>query len=98
MNLPSKITIVEVGPRDGFQMEPVFIPTEKKVEIINAISRTGVRIVETTSFVNPRVIPQMADAAEVMQGIDRAPGVRYTALIPNLKGAERALASEVDGL
>ena len=98
MNLPSKITIVEVGPRDGFQMEQVFIPTEKKVEIINAISRTGVRIIETTSFVNPRVIPQMADAAEVMKGIDRAPGVHYTALIPNLKGAERALESEVDGL
>ncbi|MEE8349836.1 MAG: hydroxymethylglutaryl-CoA lyase [Acidobacteriota bacterium] len=98
MSLPNKITIVEVGARDGFQMEPVFIPTDKKVEIINAISQTGVPIVETTSFVNPKVIPQMADAAEVMNRIERAPGVRYTALIPNLKGADRALEAGVDGL
>ena len=98
MSLPNRVTIVEVGPRDGFQMEPAFIPTDKKVEIINAISRTGVPVVETTSFVNPKVIPQMADAAEVMERIDRAPGVRYTVLIPNIKGAERALQSEVDGL
>ncbi len=98
MSLPNKVTIVEVGPRDGFQMEQTFISTDKKIEIINAISRTGVPVVETTSFVNPRAIPQMADAAEVMERIDRAPGVRYTVLIPNIKGAERALQSEVDGL
>jgi hydroxymethylglutaryl-CoA lyase len=98
MTLPNQVRIVEVGPRDGFQMEQVFIPTDKKVEIINAISKTGVRIVETTSFVNPKVIPQMADAAEVMERIERAPGVRYTALIPNVKGARRALEADVDGL
>ena len=89
---------MEVGPRDGFQMEEVFIPTDKKVEIINAISNTGIRKIETTSFVNPKVIPQMSDAAQVMERIVRVPGVRYTALIPNVRGAERALEASVDGL
>jgi hydroxymethylglutaryl-CoA lyase len=89
------IKIVEVGPRDGFQMEKVFIPTDLKIKIINAISRTGVRKIEATSFVNPKVIPQMADAAEVMRGIDRVPGVIYTALVPNLKGAQRAVDAGV---
>jgi hydroxymethylglutaryl-CoA lyase len=93
-----KVNIVEVGPRDGFQMEKVFIPTSLKVKIINAISRTGIRKIEATSFVNATVIPQMADAAEVMRQIDRVPGVFYTALVPNLKGAERAAKECVDGL
>ena len=79
-------------------MEEVFIPTDKKVEIIDAISNTGIRKIETTSFVNPKVIPQMSDAAQVMERIDRVPGVRYTALIPNARGAERALEASVDGL
>lgn len=79
-------------------MEEVFIPTDKKVEIIDAISNTGIRKIETTSFVNPKVVPQMSDAAQVMERIDRVPGVRYTALIPNVRGAERALEASVDGL
>ena len=98
MTLPAKVMIVEVGPRDGFQMESAFIPTDKKVEVINAISRTGIQKIETTSFVNPKVIPQMADAAQVMRQIDRVAGVTYTALVPNLKGAERAAAAKVDAL
>ncbi len=93
-----KLRIVEVGPRDGFQMEGRFIPTELKVETIDRLADAGLRDIEAVSFVHPRVIPQMADAAEVMAGITRRPGVRYLALVPNLKGAERALDSGVDGL
>ncbi len=91
MTYPERVTIVEVGPRDGFQVEPEFIPTELKVEVINAIARAGVRKIETSSFVSPKFVPQLADAAEVFAAIDRQPGTRYTALVPNLKGAERAL-------
>jgi hydroxymethylglutaryl-CoA lyase len=93
-----KIHIVEVGPRDGFQMEKDFIPTPLKVEIINRLSRTGIRKIEATSFVNSKVIPQMADAAEVIANIDRVPGVSYTALVPNLKGAQRAIDQRVDAI
>src|SRR5512141_1474029 len=85
------VQIVEVGPRDGFQMESMFIPTALKVEIINMLARAGLRIIETTSFVSPKVIPQMADADEVMSLIDREPGVAYTALVPNVRGAMRAI-------
>jgi len=95
---PDRVTIVEVGPRDGFQVEPEFIPTELKVEIINAIARAGVSKIETSSFVSPKFVPQLADAAEVFAAIDRRPGTRYTALVPNLKGAERALAAGADGV
>ena len=98
MNLPEKIRIVEVGPRDGFQAENRFLPTELKVETIDRLASAGVRDIEAVSFVHPRVIPQMADAAEVMARIERLPGVRYLALVPNLKGAERALAAGADGL
>lgn len=97
MNIPRQVAIVEVGPRDGFQMEKTFIPTKKKVEVINAISSTGVRKIETTSFVSSKVIPQMADAAEVMRSVDRVPGIKYTVLVPNLKGAERGLQAGADG-
>ncbi len=98
MALPSKLRVVEVGPRDGFQMEDRFIPTELKVETIDRLAAAGIRDVEAVSFVHPRVIPQMADAAEVMARIERRPGVRYLALVPNVKGAERALAAGADGL
>ncbi len=98
MALPRKVRIVEVGPRDGFQMEGRFIPTELKVETIDRLAAAGMREIEAVSFVHPRVIPQMADAAEVMAGIERRPGVRYLALVPNLEGAERALAAGADGL
>ena len=98
MNLPTSAAIVEVGPRDGFQMEKVFIPTGFKVKIIDAIALSGVRKIEATSFVSPKTIAQMADAEEVMRRIRRVPGVAYTALVPNLKGAERAAAAGVNGI
>jgi len=90
-----KITIVEVGPRDGFQMEQQFIPTGTKVAIINQIARSGIRKIETTSFVHPAVIPQMRDASEVLRLIDRVPGTCYMALVPNLKGARNAIEARV---
>jgi hydroxymethylglutaryl-CoA lyase len=98
MTTPERVTIVEVGPRDGFQVEPEFIPTEFKIEVVNAIARAGVRKIETSSFVSPRFVPQLADAAEVFAAIDRCPNTRYTALVPNLKGAERALDAGADGV
>ncbi|MEM7586280.1 MAG: hydroxymethylglutaryl-CoA lyase, partial [Acidobacteriota bacterium] len=93
MTLPQRIRIVEVGPRDGFQAESQLLPTELKVETINRLADAGIRDIEAVSFVHPRVIPQMADADDVMARITRRPGVRYLALVPNLKGAERALAA-----
>jgi len=98
MTYPGRVTIVEVGPRDGFQVEPEFIPTEFKTEVVNAIARAGVSKIETSSFVSPRFVPQLADAAEVFAAIDRQPNTRYTALVPNLKGAERALDAGADGV
>jgi hydroxymethylglutaryl-CoA lyase len=95
---PPRVRIVEVGPRDGLQMEPVFVPTELKVEILERLAAAGLAEIEATSFVHPRVIPQTADAEEVMRRLHRAPGVRWLALVPNLKGAERALAVGVDEL
>ena len=91
MQLPGKVHILEVGPRDGFQAEKQWIPTEKKIEIVNALSRCGLPEIQVTSFVHPKAIPQLADAEEVMAGIDRAPGVGYRVLVPNLKGLQRAL-------
>jgi hydroxymethylglutaryl-CoA lyase len=95
MALPDKITVIEVGPRDGFQMETSFIPTEKKIEIIDQLSETGITRMEVTSFVHPKAVPQLADAAEIMARIKKKPGVHYEVLIPNLKGMERALKSGV---
>jgi hydroxymethylglutaryl-CoA lyase len=90
------IEVVEVGPRDGFQMEHKFIPTETKVDVINSLIRCGIRKLEVTSFVSPRAVPQMRDAAEVMAGIDRTLGARLAALVPNVKGAENAARAKVD--
>jgi hydroxymethylglutaryl-CoA lyase len=98
MEVPASVSICEVGPRDGFQMESEFIPTERKVEIVDALSRTGVREIQATSFVHPKAIPQLRDAEEVMARIERRPDVRYSALIPNEKGASRAIAAEVDSV
>ena len=98
MNLPKTVQLVEVGPRDGFQMETRFLPTKLKVRTIEALADAGFQEIEATSFVHPKVVPQMADAAEVMARIRRRPGVRYWALVPNLRGAERALEARVDGL
>jgi hydroxymethylglutaryl-CoA lyase len=90
------VLVTEVGTRDGFQSEPEFIPTEVKAELINHLIAAGVRSVEATSFVSPRAVPQMADAQEVMKLVQRRPGVRFTGLVPNARGAERAAAAKVD--
>jgi hydroxymethylglutaryl-CoA lyase len=89
-DLPGRISLREVGPRDGLQNEDP-VPTEAKVELIDALSHTGVGRIEAVSFVHPKAIPQMADAAEVWSKVRRAGDVRYSALVPNLRGAERAL-------
>jgi len=91
-DLPGRISVREVGPRDGLQNEDP-VPTAAKVELINRLSATGVQRIEAVSFVRPEAIPQMADADEVWREIDRAPSVRYSALVPNLRGAGRALDS-----
>ena len=96
MNLPEKVTVVEVGPRDGFQNERPFIPTEKKVEIVNALARAGLKNIQVSSVVHPRAVPQLADAEEVMAKIDRLPGVSYRLLVPNLEGGRRALLLKPD--
>lgn len=93
-----RIHIQEVGPRDGLQMEKVVLPTAQKIALINALSATGVSKVEVTAFVSPTAIPALADAQEVMQRIDRPAGVVMTCLVPNVKGAQRAIASGADEL
>ncbi len=93
---PNTALVTEVGTRDGFQMEAAFIPTAIKIEVINALIVAGVRRIEATSFVSPRAVPQLADAAEVVAGIARRPGLRITCLVPNAKGAVRAAAARVD--
>jgi len=90
--------IQEVGTRDGFQIEARFIPTADKVALIDALSLCGLAKIEVTSFTSPKAIPALADADEVMRGIRRQPGVVYTALVPNLRGAERAIAAGTDEL
>jgi hydroxymethylglutaryl-CoA lyase len=90
--LPRAVSIREVGPRDGFQNEPEVIPTERKVELIDALARTGLRRLEVTSFVRADVIPQLADAAEVLARIDVPPAVSVSVLIPNERGLDAALA------
>ena len=96
MPLPSHVRIVEVGPRDGLQNEKAIIPTAAKIELIDRLSRTGLRTIEATSFVSPKWVPQLADAAEVFAGIDRRPGIDYPVLVPNLQGYERAHAAGAD--
>ena len=93
MAMPADVRIVEVGPRDGLQNEKATIPTPAKIELIDRLSATGLQCIEATSFVSPKWIPQLADAAEVMAAIDRRPGVRYPVLVPNLQGYERARAA-----
>lgn len=94
----ARITVCEVGPRDGFQIETTFIPTDRKIAIVNALFAAGLRHMQVTSFVSPRAVPQLADAEEVLAGIDRPEGAVITALIPNLRGAERAAACGVDAV
>ena len=96
MSLPQFVTVCEMGPRDGLQNEHAEIDTADKVRYIDLLSQTGLRFIETTSFVSPKAIPRLADAAEVMANITRAPGVRYAVLTPNMKGFERAKAAGAD--
>ena len=89
--LPPEVMVYEVAPRDGLQNEARLIPTVDKVALINALSQTGLRAIEITSFVNPKWIPQLADAAEVARRIERRPGITYSALVPNRQGLDAAL-------
>lgn len=95
MRLPAKVTIVEVGPRDGLQNERAPISTADKIAFVNGLTGAGHSVVEVSAFVSPKWVPQMADAAEVFAGIERKDGVRYTALVPNLAGLERASSAGV---
>ena len=89
----SGITIYEVGPRDGLQNEKVMIPTARKIALVDALTATGLRKIEVTSFVSPKWVPQLADAEDVIAGIKRAPSVDYSVLTPNRKGMEKAIAA-----
>ncbi len=90
--LPAQVRIVEVGPRDGLQNEKAVVATAAKIELIDRLSATGLQSIEATSFVSPKWVPQLADAAEVFAGITRKPGVAYPVLVPNEQGYDRALA------
>lgn len=94
--LPVKVRIVEVGARDGLQNEKTIIPAQTKIELINRLSRTGLRTIEATSFVSSKWVPQLADAAEVFAAIDKRAGVRYPVLVPNEQGYDRARAVGAD--
>jgi hydroxymethylglutaryl-CoA lyase len=96
MRLPTKVKLVDVGPRDGLQNEKEAVPAEVKIGLVHRLQDAGVREIEVTSFVSPKWVPQMADAAEVMAGIERKKGVRYSVLTPNMKGFEAAVASRPD--
>ena len=96
MDYPKKVTIVEVGPRDGLQNEKEFVPTASKIELVNRLVDAGAPKIEAASFVSPKWVPQMADAAEVMQGIERKANVIYAALTPNVRGLEGALENGAD--
>ncbi|MFK3739212.1 hydroxymethylglutaryl-CoA lyase [Massilia sp. TN1-12] len=96
MNLPNKVKIVEVGPRDGLQNEKEAVSAAVKIELVDRLARAGFRNVEAASFVSPKWVPQMATSSEVMAGIARLPGTIYSALTPNMQGFEAALASRAD--
>lgn len=98
LNLPQHVTVTDVVTRDGFQNEERLVSTEDKVQVIEGLVRAGVRSIEVTSFVHPRLVPQLADAANVIARLPQAPGVTYSALVPNVKGAQRALAAGVTEL
>ena len=96
MNWPARVRIVDVGPRDGLQNERQPVPTEVKIELVNRLQAAGLRDIEVTSYVSPKWVPQMADNAQVMAGVERRPGVRLSVLTPNLKGLEAALQGRPD--
>jgi hydroxymethylglutaryl-CoA lyase len=93
--MPSRVTVVEVGPRDGLQNEAAQIATADKIEFVDRLSKAGLPVIEAGAFVSPKWVPQMADSADVFAGIQRRHGVRYTALVPNLAGLERAHRAQV---
>uniref|UniRef100_A0A2K5Q560 Hydroxymethylglutaryl-CoA lyase, mitochondrial n=1 Tax=Cebus imitator TaxID=2715852 RepID=A0A2K5Q560_CEBIM len=95
--LPKRVKIVEVGPRDGLQNEKNIVPTPVKIKLIDMLSETGLSVIEATSFVSPKWVPQMADHTEVLKGIQKFPGINYPVLVPNLKGFEAAYVSCVLG-
>ncbi len=95
-DLPASVTVVEVGPRDGLQNEAVGVSTADKIAFVDRLTAAGFPVVEVSAFVSPRWVPQMADAGEVLAGITRGPATRYTALVPNLEGLERARAAKLD--
>ncbi|MFJ9990433.1 hydroxymethylglutaryl-CoA lyase [Pseudomonas putida] len=97
-NNADMLVVQEVAPRDGLQIEPTWVPTEDKIRLIDGLSKLGFSRIEAGSFVSPKAIPALRDGDEVFRGIQRQPGVIYVALIPNLKGAERALAAGADEL
>src|SRR5260370_26557935 len=94
-HVAASVRSVEVGPRDGLQNEKVLIPTEQKIQFIQMLAAAGLPVVEATSFVSPRAIPQLGDASAVMAGLTRLPATEYPVLVPNIKGMERALAAGV---
>src|SRR3972149_6542483 len=96
MNLPKKVKMVEVGPRDGLQNEARAVPTAVKIELIDRLSDAGLSAIEATAFVSPKWVPQMADNAQVMAGIRRKPGGAYPVLVPNLQGFDAAVAARAD--
>jgi isopropylmalate/homocitrate/citramalate synthase len=96
MTYPARVRIVEVGPRDGLQNEHATVTADDKVAFVNLLSAAGHRVIEAGAFVSPRWVPQMADTGEVFARIERRPGTRFTALVPNLAGLERALEARVD--
>ncbi len=93
MSLPKKVKLVEVGPRDGLQNEAKPVPTEVKIELIHRLQDAGLPVIQATSFVSPKWVPQMADNAQVMAGIKKKPGVQYPVLVPNRKGLDAAMAA-----
>jgi hydroxymethylglutaryl-CoA lyase len=94
--IPAKVKIVEVGPRDGLQNEKTFVPTGIKTELVNRLARAGLANVESTSFVSPKWVPQMSDAAALLAAIERRPGTIYSVLVPNMRGLEGALEAKAD--
>lgn len=96
MSLPPRVTMREVGTRDGIQSLGAFVPTEHKIEMANLLAGTGLTRIEVTSFVSPKAVPQMADAEQVMAGLDRPAGLSWEVLVPNVRGTERALATKPD--
>jgi hydroxymethylglutaryl-CoA lyase len=96
--LPARVSIREVGPRDGLQNEDVILGTDQKVQLINALSTTGLELIEVGAFVRPQNVPQMADTAEVFARVERRPGVLYSAIAPNAIGARRAVAAGADAV